>query len=428
MEYALAPKQLAPTSAFPHNCGTFLQSFLLKHQTIMDRYSHLLIEAGQSKGTSFTIPPDGAQMGRSNRNDLCIEDEGLSRNQCRFEFRDGRLWVVDLKSANSTRVNQAPIKEAQLKKGDRILVGDTQILVLMTTVKPRLKVNNRAASKAPPKLVLDHPTGAARVAVMPIWILVLGWLAFLAYSVLRDDAGQADSDMGSDDIVATSLPDSTAPRETEPSEPAPPTETYSDTGTAPEASTPIVASTSRSDAPLESTPATPPDSGNTDALKRSIVFKVMKQEYEPAQEALLDALTQSSTPEDRWAINEISAYVRAMTLLDEKVATAISEKLGETITLTRAGKGIPIRLVALTGEHIKGVFTTKSGDKSVSIKVENIPPVDKSKLLGPPESSADNFVQCLLHLQAADYDGAEAFVPKCGVMKATLADMLTTLQ
>ncbi|MDE0838150.1 MAG: hypothetical protein OSB41_03760, partial [Kiritimatiellae bacterium] len=68
------------------------------------------------------------------------------------------------------------------------------------------------------------------------------------------------------------------------------------------------------------------------------------------------------------------------------------------------------------------------GDKSVSIKVKSIPPIDKSKLLGPPESSADNFVQCLLHLQAADYEGAQAFVSKCGVMKAILADMLTTLQ
>ena len=398
----------------------------------MDRYSHLLIEAGQSKGTSFTIPPDGAQLGRSNRNDLCIEDEGLSRNQCRFEFRDGRLWVVDLKSANSTRVNQAPIKEAQLKKGDRVLVGDTQILVLMTTVKPRLKVNDGGASKAPPKLVLDHPTGAARVAVMPIWILVLGWLAFLAYSVLRDDAGQADSDTGSDEIVATPLTESTTAGDTEPSKAAPPSAPYVETGSAPDTSTPTVppAIASRNEAPPEFTPETPSraDSSGTDALKRSIVFKVMKGEYVPAQEALLAALSQSSTPQDRLVINEMSAYVRAMTLLDEKVATAISEKLGETITLTRAGKGIPIRLVALTGEHIKGVVTTKSGEKSVSIKVENIPPVDKSKLLGSPESSADNFVQCLLHLQAADYEGAEAFVARCGVMKATLTDMLTTLQ
>ncbi|MDE0839609.1 MAG: FHA domain-containing protein, partial [Kiritimatiellae bacterium] len=275
----------------------------------MDRYSHLLIEAGQSKGTSFTIPQDGAQIGRSSKNDICINDEGLSRNQCRFEFREKRLWVVDLKSANSTRVNQAPIKETQLKKGDRILIGDTQILVLMTTVTPRLKVNDGSASKAPPKLVLEHPSAKARFAVMPIWILVLGWLTFLAYSVLRDDAGQADRGTGSDEIVATPLPtDSITASVTAPSEPAGPSEQYDNAGTSPDVGTSIasVAPTSRNGVP-QFTPKTPsePDSGGTDALKRSIVFKVMKQEYVPAQEALLSALAQSSTPQDRLVINEM---------------------------------------------------------------------------------------------------------------------------
>jgi len=55
----------------------------------------------------------------------------MSRFHCRFFFKaeDG-LWAEDLGSANQTLLNQAPMREARLHVGDRLVLGDTTIQVL----------------------------------------------------------------------------------------------------------------------------------------------------------------------------------------------------------------------------------------------------------------------------------------------------------
>ena len=98
---------------------------------------HLIVEDGPDRGREITVPPDGARIGRSSKNDIVLIDPSLSRFHCRILFKPGEgLWAADLGSSNQTLVNRKPIQEVQLRVGDRISVGDTVMKVVSTDVPP----------------------------------------------------------------------------------------------------------------------------------------------------------------------------------------------------------------------------------------------------------------------------------------------------
>lgn len=97
----------------------------------MTQTVHLIVERGHDKGKSITVPPEGARLGRSSRNDIVLIDPLLSRHHSRLFFKTGAgLWITDLGSANETLVNGRPIQETRINVGDLVSVGDTTMKVL----------------------------------------------------------------------------------------------------------------------------------------------------------------------------------------------------------------------------------------------------------------------------------------------------------
>jgi len=90
----------------------------------------LVVESGPEEGKSFPVPAKGCGLGRSSHNDIALGDEQLSRLHCRFHFRDGKLWVTDLASANGTLVDGVEQVECELQAGNRVTVGDSVLLVV----------------------------------------------------------------------------------------------------------------------------------------------------------------------------------------------------------------------------------------------------------------------------------------------------------
>lgn len=90
---------------------------------------HLIVEKGVDKGKEFTVPPQGARLGRSSKNDIVLEDPLLSRHHCRVFFKNSDIYVADLGSSNHTLVNDKPIVEEKLNAGDHFTIGDTTIKV-----------------------------------------------------------------------------------------------------------------------------------------------------------------------------------------------------------------------------------------------------------------------------------------------------------
>jgi transcriptional regulator with GAF, ATPase, and Fis domain len=91
----------------------------------------LLVIGGPLKDSTFALPSGEIHIGRDPSNLLSISDPSLSRRHCALS-RDGDSYKIrDLDSRNGTSVNGVTVKEARLRHGDQISVGDSIFLLLL---------------------------------------------------------------------------------------------------------------------------------------------------------------------------------------------------------------------------------------------------------------------------------------------------------
>jgi serine/threonine protein kinase len=111
----------------------------------------LLIIAGPDKGKAFTLPvADTLLLGRSKATEARLADPHVSRVHCRVQI-DGNLVILsDFESAGGTFVNGKKINEQELKPGDTIRIGDTQIRYVDEDV-------TEASTLAPGGMPSPHP-------------------------------------------------------------------------------------------------------------------------------------------------------------------------------------------------------------------------------------------------------------------------------
>ncbi len=82
-------------------------------------------------GSERVIEVDGTPLtlGRAPDNGLVIADPRISRHHARLQARRGTLVITDLGSTNGSRVNGIRVDECVLGSGDRVILGDTVLLV-----------------------------------------------------------------------------------------------------------------------------------------------------------------------------------------------------------------------------------------------------------------------------------------------------------
>ena len=68
-------------------------------------------------------------LGRAPRADFIVNRALVSRLHCRLTAGDDTLEVEDLKSTNGTFVNDKRVKRAELKSGDRLRLGRTELTI-----------------------------------------------------------------------------------------------------------------------------------------------------------------------------------------------------------------------------------------------------------------------------------------------------------
>ena len=95
------------------------------------RAPEIVIEVREPNRTARRVPLTGApiRIGRAPECELVLKDSRVSRRHARLHARDGVLVLTDLGSTNGTRVNDHRVTEVVLGAGDRILIGDTQMVV-----------------------------------------------------------------------------------------------------------------------------------------------------------------------------------------------------------------------------------------------------------------------------------------------------------
>lgn len=83
----------------------------------------LVNKMGIKEGEKFPLGKRGLVIGRRKTNDICLEDENVSRAHAAIDYVAGNYYVTDLGSTNGTFVNGTRINKVKIKQGDLIKIG-----------------------------------------------------------------------------------------------------------------------------------------------------------------------------------------------------------------------------------------------------------------------------------------------------------------
>ena len=97
--------------------------------------SNLILKNIKGEGKTYPINKIPFKIGRDRKNDMVLESKIVSREHAQIKRAKEGLALLDLNSHNGTFVNGARIKEAVLRDGDEILVGEALILYQETIVE-----------------------------------------------------------------------------------------------------------------------------------------------------------------------------------------------------------------------------------------------------------------------------------------------------
>lgn len=87
----------------------------------------LTIKSGPNRGESFQLLPPKVSIGRGNDNDIALQDVKCSRAQAVIHVSPPRYFIEDVSSRGTTLVNNNVVKVQELRSGDLITVGETEI-------------------------------------------------------------------------------------------------------------------------------------------------------------------------------------------------------------------------------------------------------------------------------------------------------------
>ena len=90
----------------------------------------LFILSGSHKGQSFDLKGEAVHVGRSPENHIQIHDKSISRKHMKIVSKEGKWFIVDLKSTNGTFVANKPIQpgtEVELAEGIPVTIGNVGI-------------------------------------------------------------------------------------------------------------------------------------------------------------------------------------------------------------------------------------------------------------------------------------------------------------
>jgi len=90
--------------------------------------AHLVVISGPSFGEMYKLKGDRSVLGRGERTDIRVLDDGVSREHAAIERDGGKVVLVDMGSTNGTFCNGTRVQRQDLTDGDKISIGATTIL------------------------------------------------------------------------------------------------------------------------------------------------------------------------------------------------------------------------------------------------------------------------------------------------------------
>ena len=85
----------------------------------------LVVVSGPNAGQRFLLEGDDITVGRMSSSTIQLNDDGVSRRHASIRLEGARATIEDLGSASGVEVNGTCVREARLRPGDRLRIGQT---------------------------------------------------------------------------------------------------------------------------------------------------------------------------------------------------------------------------------------------------------------------------------------------------------------
>jgi hypothetical protein len=92
------------------------------------RHGRIIFVAGPEPGRTISLRPGQLRIGALSQNDIVIDSESASRRHAELRITADAVEIEDLDSENGTLVNDEPIQVRALQPGDRIRIGDVELV------------------------------------------------------------------------------------------------------------------------------------------------------------------------------------------------------------------------------------------------------------------------------------------------------------
>ena len=93
----------------------------------MSQFGKLIVTTSGDGEQEFSLQKSAVEIGRATQNDIVINDEKVSRTHALIECSGEGCILIDLDSANGTKVNGAKIVRTALKPGDLVELGSSNL-------------------------------------------------------------------------------------------------------------------------------------------------------------------------------------------------------------------------------------------------------------------------------------------------------------
>jgi two-component system cell cycle response regulator len=90
--------------------------------------AYLVVMAGSNVGEMYKVEKEQTVIGRGDKADLRLIDDGISRDHARILKEGNQMVLEDMGSTNGTYCNGGRVTRQALSEGDKILLGSTTIL------------------------------------------------------------------------------------------------------------------------------------------------------------------------------------------------------------------------------------------------------------------------------------------------------------
>lgn len=108
-----------------------IQKSMLDDEWLNQSHASLIVLQGAEIGRDFRLRRNSMVIGRSTTADICLPDDGASREHARINYEGmgkneaATFTLTDLGSTNHTFVNSEQVESVQLRDGDKIHIGDS---------------------------------------------------------------------------------------------------------------------------------------------------------------------------------------------------------------------------------------------------------------------------------------------------------------